>query len=191
MPRRRGGLASTQYSVIVFAGSRRGIISENLSLQLTEALSRFGYRFLVGSTTGIDACFRTALKKIAPSKTTVMCVSSSRAHSTRASGLRAVHTPCNWYSIASTLHLRAIGAISRSSILVLFPDDPTTGAWGCGSQLTFNAAVQQHIPVFVVTEHPPLSTRQVRIFSTSLFGVASGYWGIPFGVAPSVRSDES
>jgi hypothetical protein len=72
--------------------------------------------------------------------------------------------------------------VSECSLLVLFPDDPSTGTWGKGSQLAFNTAVQQHKPVFVVTGIRPVETAQIYVVPASLFGVVSGYWVVPLSV---------
>ena len=78
-------------------------------------------------------------------------------------------------SIVAALHRRTVAMVSACSLLVLVPDDPTTGSWGRGSQLAFNTAVQQRIPVFVVTAIPPLGSRNYAVQKGSLFGIVSGY----------------
>ena len=191
MPGRRGGLASVQQTAVVFAGSRRGTISSDLSSRLVEVFRQSDCRFLVCCTTGIDACFRTILREMSASKTAVLCASQSRVRSARASGFEAVYTPSSGYSVTAGIHVRAVSVVSRSSILILFPDDPKHGSWDYVTQLIFNAAIQQHRSLFVSTDSPPVSTAQVRIVPGSLFGIVSGYWAIPLGVIPSDSPDES
>jgi hypothetical protein len=64
---------------------------------------------------------------------------------------------------------------SNSSILLLFPSDPI----GKGSTLAFRTAIGNNKPVFVVTHHKPDESSLYMIYSSSLFGVVSGYWCIP------------
>ncbi len=67
--------------------------------------------------------------------------------------------------------------------LVLFPDNPRTGAWGRGSSLAFRTATQQHKRVFVVTGIPPVGTRHTRVIPALLFAVVSGYLVVPANAA--------
>ena len=167
------------HATVGFAGSRRGIVPGAVSSRLVGALSAFGCRFAVGCAPGIDACCRSALAASAAPRTTVYCAFPSRVPAVQASGLRAVCISSKGLSAAAALHRRTVSMVGRCSTLVLFPDDPATGAWGRGSSLAFNTAVQRHIPVFVVTEQPPTGTRQYRVFADSLCGVINGYWVVP------------
>ena len=173
---------------VCFAGSRRGLVSERVSSRMIDRFSRLGYRFVVGGGgSGIEACFRGTLETIAASKTTVFCPSPGRVRSARASGFRAVYESSSDLSISATIHQRTASMVSKSSILVLFPDDSVTHTWDTSSLLAFNVAVQQHKTVFVATTVPPLATRQLYVIPASLFGATSGYWIIPRGAAVSVE----
>ena len=65
--------------------------------------------------------------------------------------------------------------VSECTHLLLFPDDPATGAWGRGSRLGFRSAVSLKKRIFVVTAIPPLADSHTRVSQISLFGVVSGY----------------
>jgi len=162
-----------------FAGSRRGALPAAVSSRLVGALSALGCRFAVGCAPGIDACFCSALAASAASRTTVFCAFPNRVRSVQDVGLHAVCVSSKGLSAAAALHRRTVTMVGGCNLLVLFPDDPATGAWGRGSSLAFNTAVQRHIPVFVVTEHPPSVTRQYRAFADSLCGIVNGYWVVP------------
>ncbi len=75
-------------------------------------------------------------------------------------------------SPAAALHSRTVGMVADSTHLLLFPDDPTTGAWGRGSRLGFRTAVTLGKRIFVVTAIQPLADRYTRVSQSSLFGVA-------------------
>ena len=171
--------------IVCFAGSRNGTVQKNVSGGLVSSFTGLGYRFLVGCAPGIDRCFRTSLaaSPAAARRSTVHCAFPSRLRPVRQEGLRAVCLVSGAPSAATALHRRTVTMVSQCSLLVLFPDNPATGAWGRGSRLAFNTAVQQHKPVFVVTAIPPLATGQFRVTAVSLFGVVSGFWVLPSGVA--------
>ena len=177
-----GGWSVTQ-GVACFAGSRRGKVNKKVRTALIQSLQRLGFRFLVGCAPGVDQCFRQTLSDIVPSERwTVHCAFPSRAQSIRQEGAPATYTVCNAPTPAAALHRRTVTMVSECSLLVLLPDDPSTGAWGKGSRLAFNTAVQQHKPVFIVTAIPPLNTKQLKVIPGSLFSVVSGYWVAPLGV---------
>ena len=166
-----------------FAGSRRGRISREVCRALVMVLHQRGWRLLIGCCEGIDRCFReTAADLGAGSWCTVHCAFSRRVREVESIGLDAVCRVKEVPSPAAALHWRTVLMVRECSLLVLFPDDPKTGRWGKGSRLAFNTAIQDHIPVFVVTAIPPLGTRQLRVTGGSLFGVLDGHWVIPQGV---------
>ena len=174
---------STAQGVVCFAGSRRGKVNEKACDALVQSFQRLGFRFLVGCAPGVDQCFRQALSGLIPSERwTVHCAFPSRVQAIKKAGSPAICMVSNAPSAAAALHRRTVTMISEGSFLVLFPDDPATGAWGRGSQLAFNTAVQQHKRAFIVTNFPPLSTKQLRVTAGTLFGVVSGYWVSPLDV---------
>lgn len=171
------------YLTVCFAGSRQGSIDHEKCARITRCFSRLGFRFLVGCAPGIDRCFRKVLSESMPSKHwKVHCAFPGKAQTFKQDGLPAVCRVSGAPSAAAALYRRTVTMVSECSLLVLFPDDPSTGTWGKGSQLAFNTAVQQHKPVFVVTTIPPVETAQVRAVAASLFGVVSGYCVVPLGV---------
>ena len=177
-----GGWSVTQ-GVACFAGSRRGKVNKKVRTALIQSLQRLGFRFLVGCAPGVDQCFRQVLSDLVPSECwCIHCAFQSRALAFKQEGSRAICTVVNAPSFAAALHRRTVSMVSESSFLVLFPDDPSTGAWGRGSRLSFNTAVQQHKPVFVVTQNPPQHTKQLQVAAGSLSSVVSGYWVTPLGV---------
>jgi hypothetical protein len=182
-PGRTGRVPIQKDRIVGFAGSRRGRIVEGVCTALVAALSRLGFQVVVGCANGIDCCLRNAVAGTAlASRSTVHCAFPSRVREAEALGLAAVCRVAGISSAAAALHWRTVLMVRECSLLVLFPDDPTTGIWGKGSRLAFNTAVQDHIPVFVVTTIPPLGTRQLRVKEGSLFGVIDGHWVIPQGV---------
>ncbi|MAG13115.1 MAG: hypothetical protein CMN78_00785 [Spirochaetales bacterium] len=177
-----GGWSAAQ-GIVCFAGSRRGKVNENACCALVQSFQRLGFSFLVGCAHGVDQCFRQALSDLIPAELwTVHCAFQSRVQAFKKAGSPAICRVTDAPSPGAALHRRTVTMISESSFLVLFPDDPATGAWGRGSRLAFGTAVQRHKPVFVVAAIAPSSTKQLRVTAGSLFGVVSGSWVAPLGV---------
>ena len=166
----------TSGSIVCFAGSRYGAVRE--ASPLVSALASQDVSFRVGCAPGVDRSFRQALVPFA-CRSTVHCAFPARAHQIARSGLPAICKVGNTPSSAAALHRRTVGMVSNCSSLILFPDNPRTGAWGRGSSLAFRTAVQQHKRVFVVTTIPPLTKRQTRVVPASLCGIVSGYLVVP------------
>ena len=186
---RPGRVPVQKIRIAGFAGSRRGRVGGEVSLAVLTALVRQGFHFAVGCASGIDLCIRDAVASSGLVKQgTVHCAFPSRVREAQSHGLKAVCRVADISSAAAALHWRTIFMVRECSLLVLFPDDPTTGRWGKGSRLAFNTAIQCHIPVFVVTTIPPLGTRQCRVKEGSLFGVIDGLWVVPQGV--ELRDDQ-
>jgi hypothetical protein len=188
-PVRFGRVPVLDDRVVGFGGCRRGHTEIGVSTTVVAAVSRRGFRIVVGCACGIDRCFRDAVVELSLSeRCRVHCAFQSRAREAEALGLKSVCRVADIPSPAAALHWRTVLMVRECSLLVLFPDDPTAGTWGRGSRLAFNTAIQDHIPVFVVTAIPPLGTRQLRVREGSLFGVIDGHWVIPQGV--EVKDDE-
>ena len=166
----------THGSIICFAGSRYGSVPD--ASVLVSALAAEGASFLVGCAPGVDQSFRRVLVPLAFC-TTVHCAFSARARDIAQSGLTAVCKVGTAPSSAAALHRRTVSMVSDCTFLIIFPDNPRTGAWGCGSTLAFRTAIQQHKRVFVVTAIPPLSNRQIHVIPGSLCAVVSGYLIVP------------
>ena len=162
--------------VVCIAGSRNGALAPATASSLVSSFSLRGYRFAVGCAPGIDGCFRRALAAAQPPvNATVHCAFPSRLGSVRQSGLHAVCCVGSAPTPASALHRRTVFMVSSATLLVLFPDNPKTGAWGKGSRLAFNTAVRNNIPVFVVTAVAPLANRYCRVVPDTLFGIVPGF----------------
>ena len=80
--------------------------------------------------------------------------------------------------------------VRRSSLLILFTDDPQTGAWGRGSRLAFRTAVYNLTPAFVVSAHRPPDSLLYRIIPGTLFGVVDGFWTVPHQIYEGGPCDE-
>jgi hypothetical protein len=175
---------------VCFAGSRRSSIERKNLAELCYGFHRSGFDFLVGCGEGVDRCFRdTVVDTALVGHCSVHCAFSACVHEAETMGLKVVYRVSDVLSPSAALHWRTVLMVRECSLLVLFPDDPTTGSWGKGSRLAFNTAIQSHIPVFVVTSIPPQGTQQIQVEEGSLFGAVDGHWVIPQGV--EVRGDES
>ncbi len=189
-PSRVSHLPTLRDRLVGFAGSRRCGMREGVAKTLVEVSLRQGFRVVVGCADGIDRCMREAIAgSVCARRCTVHCAFPSRVREAEKLGLKAVCRVTDIPSAAAALHWRTVLMVRECSLLVLFPDDPTTGSWGKGSRLAFNTAIQCHIPVFTVTTIPPLGTRQFQVKAGSLFGVIDGHWVVPQGV--EVRDDQS
>ena len=119
-------LAHTAHSgIVAFAGSRHGSVPE--AAAIVSALASQGMSFLVGCAPGVDQSFRQALVPFA-SRTTVHCAFPSRARQIAQTGFEAVCKVDKAPSPAAALHRRTVGMVSACTHLVLYPDDPKTGA---------------------------------------------------------------
>ena len=170
--------------VVGLAGSRRLGLASQLANDLVGALHRWKVGLRVGCAKGVDLAFRHAVLSCGVVDATVVhCSSPSRAREVKAMGLHAVCRVADSPTPAAALHRRTVLMVAECSLLVLFPDDPKTGNWGKGSTLAFTTAVEQHIPVFVVTEKPPAATEHFHVHAGSLFGVVDGHWVVPLSFA--------
>ncbi len=75
-------------------------------------------------------------------------------------------------------------------MLLLFPEDPTTGKWGKGSTLAFETAMFHIKPVFVVASKPPKESIHYLIFPARLFAIVDGYWVVPHPYGDGGTCDE-
>ena len=164
---------------VAFAGSRHGSLNPELADRLVGSFCSLGDSFLVGCAPGIDACFRDALARHASARAVVACAFRAREKRMGSTRLCALTVVPEKLSSAAALHRRTVWLVRRSSILVLFPLDPSTGRWGKGSRLAFNTALYNLKPVFVVTNKRPDPVPSFLIFAASLFDVLPGYWIVP------------
>jgi hypothetical protein len=163
-----------------FAGSRHGALAEQDCNALAEAFGRQGFSLLTGCASGIDACFRKAfsLSKYRR-RAFVACAFTERANEQQALGLRAHLVVKEHIKPKAALRQRTIWLSKKASLLVLFPDNPYTRAWGPGSSLAFWSCLYRNKPVFVVSSHYPKKDIHYLALPSNLFGVVGGYWAIP------------
>ena len=79
--------------------------------------------------------------------------------------------------------------VHRCSLVVLFPEHPTTGRWGPGSRLVFRAALHNIRPVFVVASVVP-RVSYVQVMPADLFGIVEGWWVVPHPSSPGGLVDD-
>ena len=164
---------------VAFAGSRHGSLNRELADRLVGSLCSHGSSFLVGCAPGIVACFRDAVARNGSARAVVACAFKAREKRLGTAGLCAVTVVPEKLSPAAALHRRTVWLVRRSSLLVLFPLDPSTGRWGKGSTLAFNTALYNLKPVFVAAGKPPDPVPSFAIVAASLCDVLSGYWVVP------------
>ena len=167
---------------VTFAGSRNGFLTASAVAGLIHCFFATGFSFITGCAPGIDACFRSVLAASPfTARSLIACAFASRAGKFAAAGLPASLVVPGAPSPATALHRRTVWAVTRSSILVLFPQDPSSGRWGRGSTLAFSTAVRQRKPAFVSAPTPPPVSSGYHITPASLFGIVSGFRVIPAG----------
>lgn len=160
--------------VVGFGGSRHGYVQE--ADMLVAALAQRQVSFVVGCASGVDFSFREALVAFA-SRTTIYCAFPAQEAKFTAHGFSEFCTIACAVSPAAALHRRTVNMVWACTHLVLFPDNPRTGAWGRGSRLAFNTAIERRKRIFVATSKPLpfVGNGSIRVSCTSLFGVVSGY----------------
>ena len=173
-------------SGVVLAGSRNREVPEAVCSRLVETFGSHGFSFLIGCARGADRSFRKALSGSPwEGKTLVACAFQSRTGKQHSFGLYASKVVPDNLPPKAALHRRTVWMVKRCCMLVLFPEDPTTGTWGKGSSLAFRTAMYHVKPVFVATEKPPKKSIHYRVVPDVLFGFVSGYWVVPLGVPVS------
>ena len=89
----------------------------------------------------------------------------------------------------AALRRRTLWLVKRSCLVVLVPEDPTTGQWGRGSRLVFRAALDQLKPVFVICSSSPKEAEHYRVVHSCLYGV-KGFWVVPHPISDGGPCDE-
>ena len=178
-------------SVAVFAGSRYGNVPESISRPVIHCLHALGFTFMTGCAPGVDQSFRCVLASPRYAQDSLIaCAFDSRAHRFSTPDLLAVTVVPSGLSPAAALHRRTVWMVRRSSLLILFPENPRTGRWGRGSLLAFHTAVYNLKPVFVVSHSTPPASPLYHIIPAFLFGIVSGFWVVPHPVYEGGPCDE-
>ena len=174
---------------VLLAGSRHRDLDAEVCTRLVHAFWSLRIGFLTGCAPGVDSCFRRALSH-APYRewAFIGCAFPRRPSHSRRLFTTVVVPPGLPSAVA--LARRTLYLVKRCALLLVFPDDPHTGAWGKGSKLAFRTCVSQLKPAFVVSTVPPPASAMYRIFPASLFGVVSGYWVVPHTVSDGGACDD-
>ena len=174
---------------VLLAGSRHRQVLPSVCARLVHTFWSLRIGFLTGCAPGVDHCFRRALSH-SPYRgwTFVGCAFSARPSNSERLFSTVVVPP--GLPAAVALARRTLYLAKRCALLVVFPDDPYTGAWGKGSTLAFGACMSQLKPAFVVSKTPPRPTGLYQVFPASLFGIVSGYWAVPHTVTEGGACDD-
>ena len=181
---------SVQGLGVFFAGSRHQEVRQEVCRSLIGGLAGDGFSFWVGCASGVDRCFRRALAESEyAERVFVGCAFSNRVKDLSNYGLFASVVVPERLSPKAALRRRTLWLVKRACLVCLFPDDPTTGQWGRGSQLVFRAALDQLKPVFVVCSGSPIHSDHYRVIGSCLYGV-SGFWVVPHPTTDGGPCDE-
>jgi len=181
---------SVQKLGVLFAGSRHGGVPQAACQDLIQGLAADGFSFWVGCASGVDRCFRKALSESAyTDRVFVGCAFRSRVRALSNYGLfGSVVVPVG-LSPKAALRRRTLWLVKRSCLVVLVPEDPTTGQWGRGSRLVYRAALDQLKPVFVICSSSPKEAEHYRVVHSCLYGV-KGFWVVPHPISDGGPCDE-
>ena len=181
---------SVQELGVLFAGSRHQEVPQEVCQALIQGLAGDGFSFWVGCASGVDRCFREALSESSyTDRVFVGCAFRRRVKALSNYGLSASVVVPVGLSPKAALRRRTLYLVKRSCMVVLFPDDPTTGDWGRGSRLVYRAALDQLKPVFVVCLRKPIHSDHYRVIGSCLYGV-EGFWVVPHPTTDGGPCDE-
>ena len=168
---------------VAFAGSRNGAVRRDTAVALVEGFHHLGFGFLTGCASGIDQCFRSAFatKSAFAQRSIVACAFEDRARRFSVGEIFASTVAPTGLSPAAALHHRTVWLVRHCSLLLLFPENPRTGRWGCGSRLAFDTARHNLKPVFLVADKTTTPSAGEAIHAANLFGILDGYWVVPAG----------
>jgi len=174
---------------VLLAGSRHRQVPPEVCARLVHAFWSLRISFLTGCAPGVDGSFRRALSH-SPYRewTFVGCAFPKRPSCSKRLFTTVVVPPGLPPAVA--LARRTLYLVKRCALLLAFPDDPHTGAWGKGSTLAFRTCVSQLKPAFVVSKSPPPPSRMYQTFPASLFGIVSGFWAVPHTVREGGACDD-
>jgi hypothetical protein len=163
--------------VVMFAGSRHGILPCKITETLVLALAKEGFSFLTGCAKGIDFSFRKALSRLNMHKVSfVACALVGRADLRNTLGLPASMVVKEFLPPKIALHNRTVYLVKRTSVAIVFPDNPFSNVWGNGSKLVIRECIKSGKPVFVVSDKMLEESKEYKILPSSLYGIISGYW---------------
>ncbi len=189
-----GGGSQFRFSVeelgVLFAGSRNRQVPQPVCQALIQGLARQGFSFWVGCASGVDRSFRKALSESEyAGRVFVGCAFRRRARALSTYGLFASVVVPEGLSPKAALRRRTLWLVKRSCLVVLFPDDPTTGQWGKGSRLVFRTGLDRLKPLFVVSSRRPQASDHYRVIPSCLYGV-QGFWVVPHPTSEGGPCDE-
>ena len=193
-PQGDGVPQSLRFSVpeagVLLAGSRNREVAPLTCRTLIQGLAEAGFGFLVGCAPGVDRSFRKALSQSPHTdRALVGCAFRSRLRSLSSYGLDACLVVPAGLSPKAALRRRTLWLVKRACLVVLFPEDPTTGQWGRGSRLAYRAALDQLKPVFVVCSEEPKDSEHYRVARSCLYGV-KGFWVVPHPISEGGTCDD-
>jgi len=182
---------SVKENAVLFAGSRNALVSQTIASGLVSSFDRLGFSFFVGCAKGIDQCFRKALSGAAyAEKTFIACAYTRRIQRNLDMGLFASCVVPYGVSPKAALVRRTLWMVKRSSLVVLFPDNPETESWGKGSSIVFNSTIIQLKPLFVVTKYKPQPKDIYKVLPACFQGLVNGYWVIPHPIDKGGTCDD-
>jgi len=182
---------SVPQRAVMLAGSRNRQIPQSICTRLLSSFTWHGFSFFVGCAQGVDQCFRQAITG-SPYKehTLVACAFEQRVEFSYSRGLIATKVVPDNLPPKAALHRRTVWMAKRCAMLLLFPENPTTGKWGKGSTLAFETAIYTNKPVFVAEARPPKESNHYCVLPSRLFATVNGYWVIPHAYNGGVCDEE-
>ena len=112
---------------VMVAGSRNLELSRDFCRRVANELHTRGFGFFVGCARGIDKSFRKALAKSKyAERAFVACAFSKRVQRNTDAGLYASCVVPDGVPPKAALVRRTLWMVKRSSLVVLFPDNPET-----------------------------------------------------------------
>jgi hypothetical protein len=177
VPQRSGFHDFNVEPVVMFAGSRHGLLPRKVSESLVLGLAKEGFSFLTGCAKGIDYSFRLALSKLHMHEVSfVACAFVGRADLRNTFGLPASLVVPEFLPPREALHKRTVYLVNRTSLAIVFPDNPFSNCWGNGSKLVIKECIKSGKPVFVVSDKMLEDSKEYKILPSSLYGIINGYW---------------
>ena len=189
VPHRSGFHDFNVEPVVMFAGSRHGYLPRKVTESLVLALAKEGFSFLTGCAKGIDYSFRLALSRLnMHEKSFVACALVGRADIRNTFGLPASMVVPEFLPPREALHKRTVYLVKRTSLAIVFPDNPFSNIWGNGSKLVIRESGK---PVFVVSDKMLEDSCAYKILPSSLYGIINGYWVLSKNKCQGVKHEHN